>query len=169
MPAPIPQLIAPLTWRRPALVWTPFALAVAIGWPAAVFYDDAPLQRFVVVAGLMVFAIALTTLGFRWAIWKAPKTRATVIGHVVLAGGSAALASPFILTGLLGAVAQAGDAERARFSAEMAYSMIPLALFLGLPISLLSGMLFAWLALKRGDIRQSGELVDVHQDVQPFR
>jgi hypothetical protein len=37
---PIPQRIPPLAWRAPAILWTPLALAVAIGWPAAIFYDE---------------------------------------------------------------------------------------------------------------------------------
>ena len=32
MRAPIPQRIAPLSWRKPAFLWTPAALAIAIGF-----------------------------------------------------------------------------------------------------------------------------------------
>ena len=51
VPPPIPQRIPPLTWRQPAFLWTPLALAVAIGWPAVLFYNDYGLQQLVVIAG----------------------------------------------------------------------------------------------------------------------
>ena len=43
--------------RRPWQVlgiWTPLALAMAIGWPAALFSSDPGLQRLAIVAGLTV-------------------------------------------------------------------------------------------------------------------
>ncbi|MBS0384391.1 MAG: hypothetical protein JSS00_03475, partial [Proteobacteria bacterium] len=66
-PPPIPQRIPPLSWRQPTALWTPIALAVAIGWPAVAFYNDASLQHLVVIAGAAVFALALITLGVSWA------------------------------------------------------------------------------------------------------
>lgn len=151
MRAPIPQIIAPLTWRRPAFIWTPLALAAAIGWPAALFMEEASLQRLALVAGMAVFAIALITLGASWALGKAPRTRRVVVLHVLLAGALVAVLSPFILTELLAALANYDEnaAAASSFGADMALAMAPLALIIGLPMTLVSALLFAWLALTR--------------------
>ena len=145
---PIPQRIPPLSWRRPAFIWTPLALALAIGWPAALFYRDAGLQQLVLVAGASVFALALATLGASWALGRAPRARRIVVGHVVIAGALASLAAPFVLTQLLAIVA---DYEHAgagqRFTLPMSLALAPLALVLGLPVALASGIVFAWVAL----------------------
>jgi hypothetical protein len=170
MPAPIPERIAPLTWRKPTLVWTPLALALAIGWPAALFYNDPGPQRLALVAGAAVFALALLTLGASWAIGRAPRVRRIVVVHVVLAGALVALAAPFVLIELLALVADyehegAGES----FSFEMSLAMVPLALVIGLPMALFSGIVFAWVALKRGVPGRDKLIVDDRFDVQPFR
>jgi hypothetical protein len=169
MPAPIPQRIAPLTWRKPALLWTPAALALAIGWPAGLFYNDPGPQRLALVAGFAVFALALITLGAGWALGAAPRTRRAVVLHVVAAGAVTALAAPFVLTELLAVVADYhDDGAGANFSLAMSLAMAPLALLLGLPIALVSGVVFAWIALQRGRVGDS-DLIDFQSDVQPFR
>jgi len=161
---PIPQRIPPLEWRRPALVWTPLALALAIGWPAALFTNDPQLLRFVLAAGAMVFALALITLSACWALGRAPRTRRTVVLHVLAACAPVALAAPFVLTRLQAAI---GDIS----GLNLPLALTPLALVLGLPVGLVSGMLFAFIALARQ--RSVGELLDdgvfTRHDVQPFR
>jgi hypothetical protein len=84
--------------------------------------------------------------------------------HVVIAGVIAALVAPFVLTWVLSAVAE-GQA-RENFSFAMSMTMTPLVLVLGLPVVLISGILFAWIALKqpRAQIEE-----DYRHDVQPFR
>ncbi|MDZ4692043.1 hypothetical protein [Terricaulis sp.] len=151
MRAPIPQIIAPLTWRRPALIWTPLALAAAIGWPAALFMEEPSLQRLALVAGMAVFAIALITLGASWALGKAPRARRVVVLHVVLAGALIAVLAPFVLTQLLAALAdyEQNGAAAASFTTDMALAMAPLALIIGLPMTSVSALLFSWLALTR--------------------
>jgi hypothetical protein len=172
---PIPQRIAPLIWRRPSLLWTPLALALAIGWPSALFYNDPGLQRLTLVAGSAVFALALLTLGGSWLIGRAPRTRRIVVVHVVMAGAIAAIAAPFVLTELLAAVADYQHAGAGQnFTFAMSLAMAPLALVLGLPIALISGVLFAWTALTRPHQRKPddddllGDRVFI-RDVQPFR
>ena len=169
MTSPIPQRIAPLTWRKPVFLWTPLALALAIGWPAALFANDPGPQRVALVSGFVVFALALITLGASWALGQAPRARRVVVLHVVLAGAIAALVAPFVLTELLALVA---DYERegggANFSFTMSLAMAPLALLLGLPIALISGIVFAWVALARGRIGDT-DLLEFKDDVQPFR
>lgn len=163
---PIPQRIPPLAWRRPAFLWTPIALALSIGWPVAAFYDDPTPQRLVITALFAVFAVALVTLGASYALGRAPKTRRIVVLHVVAAGAIAALAAPFALTFLLSALAgHEGAAEH--FSLAMSVATTPLVVMLGLPVVLVSGIVFAWTALKRGTPPQREE--DYRRDVQPFR
>jgi hypothetical protein len=164
---PIPQRIPPLTWRKPAFLWTPIALALAIGWPAALFYEELGPQRFAIAALFAVFAIALVTLGISWIMGRPPKTRRVVVLHVVMAGAIAALAAPFVLTSLLALVAeyeQEGAAEH--FSLAMSLATTPLVVMLGLPVVLVSGIVFAWIALKRGAPARED---DYRHDVQPFR
>lgn len=161
---PIPQRIPPLSWRKPAFLWTPIALALSIGWPAALFYEDIGPQRLAIAALFVVFAVALITLGVSWAMGRPPKSRRIVVLHVVTAGVIAALAAPFVLTWLLGLIAHAGATEQ--FSLAMSFATTPLVVMVGLPVVLVSGIVFAWTALKRG--RTVSE-EDFRHDVQPFR
>lgn len=164
---PIPQRISPLIWRKPAFLWTPAALALAIGWPAALFYDELGPQRLIIATLFIVFAITLITLGVSWITGRPPKTRRIVLLHVVSAGVAAALLAPFVLTQLLAVVADnehAGAAEN--FSLAMSFATTPLVIMLGLPVVLVSGIAFAWIALKRPPPRREE---DYRHDVQPFR
>lgn len=167
---PIPERIPPLAWRRPAILWTPLALTVGIGWPAGVFYDEPAMQRTVLIVGAAAFALALVTLGGSWLIGRAPKARRIVVLHVVIAGGLAALCAPFIVTELLGAISDHA-APGAQAGLAMAAAAAPLALVLGLPIALVSGLLFAWIALATPQTRGGDLLEDevFRHDVQPFR
>jgi len=171
MPAPgIPQRIPPLSWRKPAFLWTPIALAAAVGWPAALFYNNSGPQRLALIVGAIVFALALVSLGVSWASGQAPRSRRTVVLHVVLAGALVTLIAPFVLTQLLAMVASSQEAASAgSFTLAMSLTMVPLALVVGLPVMLVSGIIFSWLALSRGrrdELLNDGELRD---DVQPFR
>jgi hypothetical protein len=151
MRAPIPQRVAPLTWRKPAVLCTPVALALAIGWPAALFWQEPNLQRLTLVAGMTVFALALCSLGAAWALGRAPKSRRVAVLHVLFAGFVVAVLAPFALSELLGVLAAYKNAAPGEgFSLATALAMAPLALIVGLPIALISGLLFAWLALTRG-------------------
>lgn len=167
--APIPQRIAPLSWRKPAFLWTPLGLALGISWPLALFYDDIAPRRLALTGLFIVFAIALVSLGASWLIGRAPKARRVVVGHVVSAGVVTALIAPFALTQLLANVA--ADNASAHLTMDMALAMVPLALVLGLPIALVSGILFAWTALKPSTTGASDLLDDgvFRNDVQPFR
>ena len=165
---PIPQRIPPLEWRKPAFIWTPIALALAIGWPAALLPNDVAMQRLALVAGVVVFAFALLTLGASWALGRAPRTRRAVVLHVLFAGVVAALAAPFVLIELLALIA---GAERAgNFSTSMSMALTPLALVFGLPMALISGTVFAWTALSKPRHEQIDNRIFVaDSDVQPFR
>ena len=167
---PIPQRIAPLMWRRPTFIWTPVALAAAIGWPAALFYQDQTPQRLALVAGAAVFAIALTTLGVGWAFGRPPKARRVVVLHVVIAMCIAAVAAPFVLTQLLAAVADyKQDGAGHQFNIDMSLAMTPLVIVVGLPIGLVSGIVFAWIALARPRADAEDLVEDLRRDAQPFR
>ncbi len=161
---PIPQRIAPLAWRRPAYVWTPLALAAAIGWPYLAFREDGALANMALIAGAFVYALALTSLGAAWAFGRAPRSRREVVLHVIGAGLIAALSAPYVLTRLLGATVDHGAGV---FSMSMAMGVTPLAVVLGLPVALLSGLVFALIALRRPAADQA-PAQDAY-DVQPFR
>ncbi|MCX7356996.1 MAG: hypothetical protein NT015_02425 [Alphaproteobacteria bacterium] len=165
---PIPQRIPPLSWRKPAFLWTPIALALSIGWPAGLFYENPGPQRLAIVSLLIVFALALVTLGASWAMGRPPKSRRIVVLHVVTVGVFAALLAPFALTFLLATVAEgehSGATEH--FSMAMSFATTPLVVMLGLPVVLVSGIVFAWTALKRSPPVDQSE--DYRHDVQPFR
>jgi hypothetical protein len=165
---PIPQRIAPLRWRQPAILWTPLALAIAIGWPAALFWNDLGPQRLAIAALLVIFALALITLGASWMLGRAPRTRRIVVLHVVVAGAAVALAAPFALTWIFAAIADYEERSAPEhFTLAMSLATTPLTLMLGLPVVLVSAVLFAWLALKRGVTRDDAD--DQRHQVQPFR
>jgi hypothetical protein len=168
-PAPIPQRVPPLTWRGPTFVWTPLALALAVGGPAALLAGDGALMQFALVAGATIYAMALTTLGGAWALGRAPRTRREVVLHVLAAGAIASVLAPFVLTELLSVVANyehagAGDA----FTFGMSLSIMPLALVLGLPITLATAIVFSIVALERPRIAKLSEDELRHQ-AQSFR
>ncbi|MFT3729438.1 MAG: hypothetical protein QM759_16560 [Terricaulis sp.] len=166
---PVPQRIPPLRWRTPAFVWTPIGLLIGIGWPMGLFFNDMDLQKVIVIVTTAVFAFALVTLGVSWAVGAAPKTRRAVILHVLAAGFVASLAAPYVLTRLFAAV---GGYEKAGAAVHvpmaMSEAMTPLALMIGLPLALISGAAFAWIALTR---QRPDDLPDNIRtaDVQPFR
>jgi hypothetical protein len=119
------------------------------------------------VAGAVVFALALLTLGASWAVGRAPRTRRVVVLHVLFAGALTALAAPFVLTELLALIA--GGERAGNFSASMSMALTPLALVFGLPVALVSGTVFAWTALSQPRHEQIDERIFVADDVQPFR
>jgi hypothetical protein len=115
----------------------------------------------------VVFALALMTLGAAWAMGHAPRSRRIVVLHVVVAGTLTALAAPFLLSDLLALVGD-GQSAGASVSPAMALAVTPLALLIGPPAALISGMMFAWIALTRGRIGE-GDLLDFRtSNVQPF-
>lgn len=153
MRAPIPQRIPPLVWRKPAFLWTPIALACAVGWPAAVFYNEPHMQRLAMGAGALVFALALATLGIGWAQGRAPKARRIVVAHIVVAAIIVAVLAPLVLA-------------RGDMIANV-MAMAPLALVMILPAAFISALIFAWLALTPA--AESEDADDIKHRVQPFR
>lgn len=167
---PIPHRIPPLTWRKPAFLWTPLALAAAIGWPAMALQQDGGLAQLALICSATTFAIGLVTLGASWGFGRAPRTRRAVIMHVLFAGALVAVAAPFVLTQLLAQVADYNHAGAgAGFTLSTSMAMIPLALLLGLPIALISAIGFAVLALsKPGKSDLADDEMFRRSDVQPF-
>ena len=145
------------------MIWTPVALVLALGWPALMLRHDEGLARTVVIAGAMAFALGFVTLGGAWAIGKPPRTRRAVILHLLFAGAVAALAAPFVFETLVRAVVEAGGAEGgeaeriAALPPSFALAMAPLALLLGLPVTLFSGLVFSWVALVKPPAPRRGE------------
>ena len=167
--APIPQRVPPLAWRAPAYIWTPLALALAVGGPALALAGNEPMARTALVAGAAIYALALVTIGAAWALGRAPRTHREVVQHVLTAGVVACLVLPFVLTKLLAMVANyqhegAGNA----FTLGMTLSILPLAMLLGLPIALVTAIVFSLIALKRPR-RETRSADDIKHGVQPFR
>ena len=144
---PIPVRIPPLQWRKPALLWTPLALALALGGAYAGFGAQGALANAVLITGAFTFALALTTLGAAWYFGRAPRSHREVVLHVLAAGLAVALAAPVLLTQLLAAAAE--QAAGQAFSLPMALSVTPLAIVLGLPVAMLAGIVFSLIALER--------------------
>jgi hypothetical protein len=150
-PPPIPERLAPLMWRKPAFVWAPLALALAIGWPTALFVETPAWQRLAWMLGAATFVCALISLGAAWALGRAPKARRIVMLHVVLAGALVLLTASLLTT--------------PRFDLGSALAVTPLAFLVGLPILLVSGLIFTWIAFtapRKRAVDASGH------DVQPF-
>ena len=147
-PRPVPRRIPPLRWRQPAFLWTPAALALALGWPALALREDAGLPEVVAIAGALAFAVGFLSLGCAWAIGRPPRTRRAVILHLLWPGAVAALAAPFVYRTLVVtiAIAQSG-VMREQIPLQYAMAAEPLALLVGLPIVLLSALVFALVAL----------------------
>lgn len=150
-PPPIPERLAPLAWRKPAFVWVPLALTISIGWPSTLFFEAPSWQRMVLTLGAATFTLALMSLGAAWALGRAPKARRIVVLHIVIAGAVGLLAAAFLIP--------------PSFDLGSALAFTPLALLIGLPITLCSALIFAWIALTS----PSKRTVDVAaHDVQPF-
>lgn len=165
-PAPIPQLIPPLRWRAPAFIWTPVALALAIGWPPLLLGGDGGWARGVLIAGAVTFALALTSLGASWLMRRPPRTHRTVIMHVLAAGALVALIAPFVLVGLIETAATIRNLqdEALRLPLSASLTMAPLMLLVGLPTALFSGGVFALVAL----VKTSRDDQAGRTGVQPF-
>lgn len=157
---PIPQRIPPLTWRKPAWLWSPLALALALGAAYALFYQDGSVARAVLAAGALTFALALATLSAGWALGHPPRTHRIVVLHVLAAAVIVALAAPWGFSAL-----QAKGA-----GADLALALAPLAALLGLPLALISGLIFSLTALTRPRPEKPLELTedDARYAHQPF-
>ncbi len=145
----VPELIPPLKWRGPAIIWTPLALALAIGWPALLLSSDGTMARGVGAAGVLTFVLGLATLGVAWARGKPPYTHRDVIVHLVVAGALVSLAAPFAMVWLIEAAAAQRNpgAEEVQLPMSASFSMIPLTLLVGLPTTFISAFIFAIVAL----------------------
>ncbi len=131
----VPQRIPPLAWRRPAVIWTPAALAAAIAWPCALVGWESAEARLIILGEVATFVLALLSLATSWATGRPPKTRRVVLLHVLIAAACVALIGPSALDAMLGTQSAAPPA------------VAPLALVIGLPTALVSGLLFSWIAL----------------------
>ncbi len=120
---PIPQRIPPLTWRRPSLLWTPLALALAMLCPAALFYFDGEVSRIALALGAFELGLALLTLGLSWKLAQAPRSRRIVVMHVIAAALLAAVAAPFVL-GMAPAILSWASCRHARGRARAHASFV---------------------------------------------
>ncbi len=135
-----------MVWRQPVLLWTPAALALALGWPALLLREEPGLAQAALIGGAVVFAASFISMGGAWLIGRAPRTRRDVMQHFLVTGVVAALGAPFVVTSLLDTVAQAQHGSTG-LRAAAPYALTPLALLLGLPIAFFYGLAFAIVAL----------------------
>jgi hypothetical protein len=124
--APIPQRFPALTWRKPAVLWAPAALILALGWPAWALMDEPGMLRFTVLAGAAALVVALISFGIFLALGKPPRTRRAVMHHVLLGGLVAALLSPFFLQSGLEALATQSGQTAAPLPHGAALALAPL-------------------------------------------
>lgn len=142
-------------------------MAAAIGWPAAVVGTNQSALRLALLAGAAVFATALLALGANWARGRAPRDRRTVVAYIIWAGAAIYLLAPFFLADLVSVAAHGPDAERT-ISFSMSLALIPLSLLLGLPTTLVSSLVFSWLAFEPPRKRGPMEVAIDRGHVQPF-
>lgn len=151
--APIPRRIPPLQWRKPAFLWTPLALALALGGLAFALNDEGGLGTAVVVAGALVFAAAFLGWGFAWALNKPPRTRRVAVSYLLIPGVIVSLAAPFVFESLAHVIAAAESgasiAPQTALPDNAALATVPLALLVGLPMVLISGLVFAFVAFAK--------------------
>ncbi|HVZ99393.1 MAG TPA: hypothetical protein VG841_03655 [Caulobacterales bacterium] len=116
------------------------AIVLALGWPALAFRDQHGMLQLALSAGALGMAVSVLALGGAWALRRPPRTRTTVIRNMAWTGAVVAAAAPFILVNLM-------NAHAAGLAGAAPLAMAPLALILGLPMSLFAGTVFAWVAL----------------------
>ncbi len=142
--APIPERAPPLEWRRPAQLWTPLALVLALGWPAAALRGNGALPYFYLVAGAAGFALAFVSLAGASIMRRPPKTRRIVITHVIAGCAAALAAAPTVYLALLRRIAALEDgAPDVGVGDGTGVALAPLALMLGLPAALFAGAVFS--------------------------
>ncbi|MES1199642.1 MAG: hypothetical protein ABUS48_06655 [Pseudomonadota bacterium] len=137
---PIPRRIPPLSWRQPFFIWTPIAVVLALGWPAALLQDQDGFMALALTAGATGMAASVVALGGAWLLGRPPRTRASVIRNVAWTGAVIAAAAPFVLVNVM-------SKGPSGLHASTPLAVAPLALMLGLPMSLFAGTVFALVAL----------------------
>lgn len=179
---PIPRRIPPLRWRRPVFLWTPLALALALGVPAWALGQEGGLAQAALVVGALVFACALVSLGFAWSLGRPPRTWREAMLHLLTPGVIAILAAPFVYETLLHVIAAAESDRPLPQPGALPLSALvataPVALVIGLPAVLVSGLIFIVAALekdnsvveprRRYDAERGPSLDARARDVQPF-
>ena len=141
---PIPQRYPSLRWRKPVVIWTPIALALALGWPAYFVRDAPALMNTMLGAGAGALFIALGTTIVSFAFDRAPRTRRDIIVRTIWSGVAAAALTPLGYNVLVWAMRGASDPRPWIDVAALAAT--PLALLIGGPIALFAGLVFSFVA-----------------------
>jgi len=130
------------------LIWTPVALALALGWPVLALHDDTGWPEIVSITAALAFAIGFVSMGCAWAIGRPPRSLRDAVLHLLWPCIFAALAAPFVYRTLIVsiAIAQSGT-MRAPIPLQFAAAAEPVALLVGLPIALVSALTFCAVAL----------------------
>lgn len=138
-----------LAWRRPALVWALVALLLSLGLPALILSGEGGAGQLVMIAATLGVLAALASLMLAAAFGRVPRARLEVVTHTLRIVLLAALAAPIAFQMLLHAM-EGVDAPNGPIGLPflLPVGLWPLALFAGLPIGLLAGLLFAFLAFR---------------------
>ena len=144
------QYEAELRWRRPAPLWAAAAFFGGLAAPALFLLPEGGFGQLTLIAAACGYVAALLWILIASAMGRAPQSRRDVVAHVLRFGAVAALLAPFLFQGLLDAmmIAEAPMASSG-LSGALPFALEPLALMIGLPLSLCCGIALAWLGFER--------------------
>ena len=130
--------------------------------------DSNAMAMTALITGAIVFASSFVTLTCAYSFGGAPRSRGEVLQHFLVTGIIAAIAAPFVLTGMLDAVA-ASEHTSTGLRGATAFAMMPLAVLLGLPVAFFYGLVFSFVALVKPQRDAPGPATSYHgRDVRPL-
>lgn len=139
--------VPPLIWRRPGFLWGPVALAIALGAPALVFFQDGGFAQMVVVAAAVGLIAALVSLAIASAAGRPPRSRREIVLHALWLSLLSALLAPVafqaLLTAMEGIEAPSGPVG---LDLMLPLALWPLAILIGLPTALFGGLTLGYIA-----------------------
>jgi len=155
----------PLLWRSPAPLWALLALIVGLGLPWLILRDEGGMAQMALLVAGVGFCSALISLVIASSMGRAPRSRREVMVHVLWLGVLTALLAPILFQVLLHAMEgiEAPDGPNG-LSGALPFALWPLALFLGLPMALFSGLVLSFVAFKRGAPDDGVMVLDAETD-----
>ncbi|MGE3143072.1 MAG: hypothetical protein AB7L65_07095 [Hyphomonadaceae bacterium] len=134
--------VPPLTWRKPGYFWGPLAFALGLGAPALVLSAEGGFAQMAIVTAGVGMLTSLLSLAVAAAMGRQPRSRREVLGHVLWLGALSALTAPIAFQILVNALTPGG----AGLSLLLPFALWPLALMIGLPLSLFGGLVLGYVA-----------------------
>lgn len=142
-------------WRRPAALWAPLALALALLAPALMFRGEGRVGQIAIAAVALGVTAALVSLVLAAAIGRLPRSRREVMSQTLRICMLAAAAAPFAVHLLLSATE---DAQAAPIGLPLLlpFALLPLAACIGLPAALMAALLLSYVAFRRQPAPEHG-------------